>query len=212
MELNRTIVFSPRKYTDDTWATSYTVKSGDRMQKIASTQDVTWELLCRINGMTDPRKLRAGQTLKILKGPFHAVVSKKDFTIDLYLGAPSGAGSMFITQFIVGLGQDDSTPLGTWMVKPQSKLKNPTYYNPREDGERIVHADDPKNPLGDYWLGLVGIDGHAVGKESYGIHGTIEPDSIGKMASLGCIRLLNENIAQVFDMLVETKSTVVVTE
>ncbi len=212
MDLNKTIVFSPRKYTDDTWASSYTVKSGDRMQKIANQYDVTWELLCRINGMTDPRKLRAGQTLKTLKGPFHAIVSKQNFTIDLYLGAPGGAGSMFVTQFSVGLGKDDGTPLGTWMVKPQSKLKNPTYYNPREEGDRIVHADDPQNPLGEYWLGLVGIDGHAVGKESYGIHGTIEPDTIGKMASLGCIRLLNENVAQVFDMLVETKSTVVVTD
>jgi lipoprotein-anchoring transpeptidase ErfK/SrfK len=209
-ELNKTIVFSPRKFTDDTWAGTYVVQSGDRLQKIANTHSVTWELLCRINGMTDPRKLRAGQTLKLLKGPFHGIVSKSGFTLDLYLGAPGGPGSMYVTTFPVGLGKDDSTPLGTWMVKPESKLKNPTYYNPREEGDRIVQADDPQNPLGEYWLGLVGIDGHAVGKESYGIHGTIEPDSIGKMASLGCIRLVNENVAQVFDMFVETKSTVVV--
>ena len=211
-ELNKTIVFSPRKFNDDVWATTYTVKSGDVMQKIARSNDVTWELLCRINGMSDPRKLRVGQTLKLVKGPFHAIVSKGRFTLDLYLGAPGGPNSLFVTSFPVGLGKDDSTPLGTWMVKPESKLKNPTYYNPREEGDRIVQADDPKNPLGEFWLGLVGIDGGAVGKESYGIHGTIEPESIGKMASLGCIRMVNENVEQVFNMLVETKSTVVVTD
>lgn len=212
MEINKTVVFSPRRFADDTWASSYVVKSGDRLAKVASTNDVTWEFICKINGMSDPRKLRAGQTLKLVKGPFHAVVSKSTFTMDLYLGGPGSPGSLYVTSFPVGLGSNDSTPTGTWEIKPQSKLRNPTYYSPKEEGERIIAADDPKNPLGEYWMGLVGTDGHAVGKESYGIHGTIEPDSIGKMASMGCIRLVNDNVAQVFDMMVEGKSTVVVKE
>jgi LysM repeat protein len=212
MEINKTIVFSPRRFADDVWAGSYVVKPGDHLQKIAGKHDVTWEFLCRINGMSDPRKLRAGQTLKLIKGPFHATVSKSAFMMDVYLGAPGGPGSLYVTSFPVGLGTDDSTPTGTWEIKPQSKLRNPTYYNPKEEGDRIVAADDPKNPLGEFWMGLVGTDGHAVGKESYGIHGTIEPDSIGKMASLGCIRLLNEDVGQVFDMMVEVKSTVLVKE
>jgi lipoprotein-anchoring transpeptidase ErfK/SrfK len=209
-EISKTLVFSPRRFPEDALQTTYIVKSGDRMAKIADEYDIPWELLCKINNLSDPRKMRAGQTLKIIKGPFHAVVSKGAFTLDIYLGAPGGPGSTFVTTFGVGLGKDDSTPTGTWEVKPQSKLRNPTYYSTREDGPRIIAADDPKNPLGEYWLGLTGVDGHAVGKESYGIHGTIEPDSIGKMSSLGCIRMLNENVAQVFDMLVETKSHVVV--
>jgi lipoprotein-anchoring transpeptidase ErfK/SrfK len=73
-----------------------------------------------------------------------------------------------------------------------------------------IEADDPKNPLGEFWIGLEGVDGNAVGQESYGIHGTIEPDSIGKMASLGCIRMLNDDVAVLYEMLVEGKSIVVV--
>ena len=88
------------------------------------------------------------------------------------------------------------------------KLKNPTYYSPR--GEGVIQSGDPKNPLGKFWIGLSGIDGHAVGKESYGIHGTIDPDSIGKMASMGCIRMRNEDVAVVYEMLVEGKSLVTV--
>lgn len=47
---------------------------------------------------------------------------------------------------------------------------------------------------------------------SYGIHGTIDPDSIGKQSSLGCIRLHTDDIAMVYDMLVEGKSMVVLKE
>ena len=93
-------------------------------------------------------------------------------------------------------------------VGRESKLKNPAYYSPR--GEGVIAADDPKNPLGEFWIGLTGVDGHAVGKLSYGIHGTIDPDSIGKQSSMGCIRMHNEDVAQVFQLLIEGKSTVTV--
>jgi lipoprotein-anchoring transpeptidase ErfK/SrfK len=207
-EISKTVVFSSKRFADDEFGGSYSVQSGESLQKIARQHDVTWELLCRLNGLSDPRRLRAGATIKVLKGPMHAVVSKSKFTMDIYFGSPGGPDSMYVTTFGVGLGRDDSTPTGKWMVEPQRKIKNPVYYSPR--GEGIIDADDPKNPLGEYWLGLTGIDGHAVGKMSYGIHGTIEPASIGKQASMGCIRMHNEDVAQVFELLVEGKSTVAV--
>ena len=74
----------------------------------------------------------------------------------------------------------------------------------------MLAANDPKNPLGGYWMGLVGLEGDAVGKNSYGIHGTIEPDSIGKQASMGCIRLGHDDIALLFDLLVDGKSNVMI--
>lgn len=206
--INATVVFSSRRFPDDEFGGVYNVKPRDVLQKIAAENDVTWELLCRLNGLSDPRKLRAGQAIKLVKGPVNALISKKDFTLELYIGTPGEAGSVYLTSFPVGLGKDDSTPKGTWMVEPHNKLKNPAYYGPR--GEGVIAADDPKNPLGEYWIGLSGIDGHAAGKKSYGIHGTIDPSSIGKMESMGCIRLKNEDAAQVYEMLVEGKSTVVV--
>ena len=45
---------------------------------------------------------------------------------------------------------------------------------------------------------------------SYGIHGTIDPDSIGKQSSMGCIRMKADDIAVVYDMMVEGKSMVLV--
>lgn len=206
--INQTIVFSKRVFTDDEFGGSYTVRSGDNLTKIAKTHNLTWEMLARINGISDPRRLRAAATLKVLRGPFHAVVYKGAYRMDVYLGAPGGKGSMYVCSFAVGLGSDDSTPIGSWKVKAGEKLKNPTYYSPRGGG--IIHADDPANPLGERWIALAGVDGEAVGKESYGIHGTIEPESIGKSQSLGCIRLHNADVELLFDLLVEEHSTVII--
>ena len=207
-EINQTVVFSPKLASGDAFASSYTVKSGELLRSIADRFDVPWELLARLNNMPDPRKLRAGQSLKVVTGPFHAVVSKRRYTMDVYLGSPGERGSLYVRSFDVGLGADDSTPTGSWIVETHKKIKNPTYFSPR--GEGVIAADDPKNPLGERWIGLTGIDGQAVGKQSYGIHGTIEPDSIGKQASMGCIRMRNEDVELMFDMMTEGKSVVVV--
>ena len=87
-------------------------------------------------------------------------------------------------------------------------MKNPAWTNPRTN----EHFDgyDTKNPLGGHWIALKGEEGDAIGKTSYGIHGTIEPESIGKQASMGCIRLNVEDIKQVYDMVTEGKSRVLV--
>lgn len=208
-EMSKTLVFSSRRLTGDPWIISHLVEPGEVLAKLGSMNGLTASFLQQINNITDARKLRAGYSIKIVKGPFYAVVTKHAFTMDLYLGAPGGAGSMYVTTYRVGLGTDDSTPTGTWIVEPGKKLPHPTYYPPAGQGP-VIEADDPKNPLGKYWIGLKGIDGQSVGRASYGIHGTIEPESIGKQASLGCIRLLNQDVAQVFALLVEGKSTVVV--
>jgi lipoprotein-anchoring transpeptidase ErfK/SrfK len=208
-DLNETIIFSPRKFPQDEYGGVYPVKPGEQMKKIAENYDLTWQLLARINALSDPRKMRSGVSLKVIKGPFNVVVNKKAFTMDIYLGStPGQPGSMYVRSYPVGLGREDSTPSGTWLVELHHKILNPTYYSPR--GEGVIDSNDPKNPLGHRWIGLAGVDGHAVGAQSYGIHGTIDPDSIGKQASMGCIRMHNEDVEVVFDLLAEGKSMVIV--
>jgi LysM repeat protein len=209
-EISQTTVFGRKAFANDRFASSYTVKGGDSLSKIAEPHDIAWEFIGRINNV-DAKHLRAGASIKIIEGPFFAVVHKRQFLMDIYLGGlPGDKNSMYVTSYSVGLGRDDSTPLGTWVIEPQHKLKHPTYYSPH--GEGVIPADDPKNPLGGYWIGLTGTDGDALGKMSYGIHGTIEPDSIGKQSSMGCIRLKADDIAMVYDLMVEGKSLVKVQE
>jgi len=207
-DINAVVVFSSKRFADDELGGTFSVPQGGVLEKIANRYDVSAELLMRINGITDPTKLQAGKDIKINKGPINAVVDKSDFTLELWLGEPDSKSGTYVTSYPVGLGKDDGTPTGVWAV--QDKLPNPAYYSPR--GEGVIDADDPKNPLGEHWIGLSGTDGHAVGKQSYGIHGTIDPSSIGKSESMGCIRLTNENVAKVYEVLKEGKSTVTVRE
>ena len=206
--INQTLVYSQRLFVADPYCTAYVVRPGDSLSKIATAHQTTWELLARVNHL-DPRRLRAGATIKVVHGPFFAVVRKKAFAMDVYLGGlPGQTGSMYVQTFDVGLGKDDSTPTGTWAIEAHAKLKHPTYYPP--EGGQPIEADDPANPLGGYWIALTGVDGQAVGRTSYGIHGTIDQTSIGKQASMGCIRLRAADIALVFDLMVEGQSKVVV--
>ena len=178
----------------------YTIQPGDTLGKIAKKYKVSDDLLARVNNIQNKNMIRAGWRLKTVVGPFRAVVDKKAHRLDVYLG------NTFVKQYPVGLGEHSSTPTGEWQVG--TKLKNPTYYPPRSG--KIIAADDPENPLGERWIGLIGTKGAALGQHRYGVHGTIEPESIGKDASLGCIRMFNEDVEELYDMLIEKHSTVTV--
>ena len=101
----------------------------------------------------------------------------------------------------VGLGAANGTPEGRFRVKPGSKLLNPEWIHP-VTGQRY-EADDPANPIGEHWLGLEGIEAGNASLLGYGIHGTIENDSIGQNMSLGCVRLLKDDVALVWESLAD---------
>jgi L,D-transpeptidase ErfK/SrfK len=88
--------------------------------------------------------------------------------------------------FSVAVGKQTSpSPEGTFTVK--SRLANPTYYH-----KGTVVAPGPENPLGSRWMGL--------SEKGYGIHGTNAPNSIGKAASHGCIRMGKKDLEELFAM------------
>jgi len=195
-------IFGNRIYKDDPFVKRYTIAPGDSLAKIAKRYSITADFLAAINNIVDKNRIRAGQALKVVQGPLHARIHKKTYRMDIYLQ------NTFVRHFAVGLGRDDSTPTGEWIVG--TKLENPTYYPPR--GGAIVTADDPENPLGERWIELKGIKGEAVGQQRYGIHGTNEPDSIGQSASMGCVRMHNADVEEVYTYLVPKKSHVLVTD
>ncbi len=71
------------------------------------------------------------------------------------------------------------------------KTPEPPWFPP---GRSMVPYGDPENPLGTRWIGLDGSNG-------LGIHGTWAPESVGSMASDGCIRLANDNVEQLFEII-----------
>lgn len=200
VQLANQISLSPARVSGDPHSVTYVVKKGDSLRKIAKAHKITDDLIARANNLRNKSRIREGARLKIPKGPFRAVVHKQTYTMDVFLD------DILVRNYKVGLGEHDSTPTGTWRIK--NKLMNPTYFPPR--GGKVIQADDPENPLGEHWLGLEGIAGEAKDQLRYGMHGTNEPDSIGKDMSLGCIRLHNEDVAELFTMLVVGHSHVVV--
>ncbi|MCL5934985.1 MAG: L,D-transpeptidase family protein [Bacillota bacterium] len=69
------------------------------------------------------------------------------------------------------------------------KTSTPT---PAGDYNVVNKVTQPGGVLGSRWLGL-NIPGG-----NYGIHGTNNPSSIGKLVSLGCIRMHNHNVEELF--------------
>jgi len=158
----------------------YDVQTGDTLDRVAQLYKVPWQLLAKINSVADPNQLRAGEKLKVVQGPFDAVVNMRSRHLTMMLGG------RFAGRFAIGIGAEQTTPEGEFTVK--TKTPNPTYYGP----DRVVDASDPSNPLGKYWIGL---DDHL------GIHGTNDPASISQADSRGCIRLSPVDIEDVYDMM-----------
>jgi LysM repeat protein len=198
--LAEALLFSRASNTGDPLVLAYTVAPGDTLNTIAARHRISDDLLARINAIGEPQRLRAGHRLKIVQGPFRAVIDKSDHRMDLLVG------DVFIAAYRVGLGVNGGTPTGNWVVS--TKVTNPDWTDPVTS--RHYPADDPANPIGERWIGLEGVSGEALGKVGFGIHGTIDPASIGQNQSMGCIRMSAEDVARVYDLLVERHSQVVV--
>lgn len=63
----------------------YMVQAGERLEAIAKKYDVPWQLLAKINGITSADQLQPGQQLKVMRGPFSAIVdiSQRKMTLML---------------------------------------------------------------------------------------------------------------------------------
>jgi LysM repeat protein len=208
-QINDLLVFSPRVVPGDPLARTYEIQGGDILSRIARDESIRtdWRLLLRLNNIADARRIRVGQKIKLLQGPFHAEIFKSTYRIDFYADTQDSSGNrLYICSRPCGLGEYDSTPVGGFKVRSASKLVNPHWVNPRT-GERF-DADDPNNPIGERWIGLEGTDEGTSGLLGYGIHGTIDPGSIGGQESMGCVRLLPDDVALAYELLVVERSTV----
>jgi len=111
-----------------------------------------------------------------------------------------------VAMFTVTTGsQHDPLPLGDWGITTISR--NPHFnYNPDlfwdadSDDTKQRLPPGPNGPVGVVWIDLT--------KEHYGIHGTPEPQTIGRTQSHGCVRLTNWDAARLAQM-VDTSTKVV---
>ncbi len=203
MDLSADWLFSRKILENDPLCVAHRVEPGEYLANIARDNKVPHEIIEKINRISDPTRVPAGATIKLVHGPFHAKVYLESKTLDLYLQ------NTFVKTYRIGIGQQGrDTPTGLWRVKPNGKLERAPWPDP--DTGKILHFGEPGYALGERWIGLDGIKGPCEGRTGFGIHGTNEPESIGKASSRGCIRLLNEDVIELYDMLSNGVSEVVV--
>ena len=88
------------------------------------------------------------------------------------------------------------SPVGTFKVV--NRIPNPVWYTQGA----VVPPESPENVLGTRWLGI--------DKQGYGIHGTTEPEAVGKQVTAGCVRMRNPDVEELFDIIpVGTEVTIV---
>lgn len=171
-----TVIYSRQNYLEP----AYRVQPGETLQQIADRYDVPWQLLAKINGIREPDRLAPGQELKVVRGPFNAVIHLDRYELTLMLHG------RYAGRFPIGIGQDQPVMTGLQLVK--DKMMNPTYYG----SGQVIDADDPNNPLGERLIGL---------GSRLSLHGTNDPQGIGRTGGPGTIRLSNRDIEDVFDIL-----------
>lgn len=158
----------------------YAVRPGDSLQAIAKRYGTTVDLLRRMNDKDPGRDdLYAGERLKVCTARFSIVVDKSDNTLALLAdGVPARI-------YPVGTGKKGSTPAGDFRIT--LKQEKPEWFRP---GGGVVPYGDPGNLLGTRWM--------AIDCPGYGIHGTWEPETIGRQASAGCVRMLNRDVEELY--------------
>lgn len=108
-------------------------------------------------------------------------------------------GSLAVVTYPVGVGAEDRpTPEG--LMRVERKVTRPTWHVPVSIAKAHLKKGDPlpatvlpgpQNPLGEYALYL--------SAQSYLIHGTNKPASIGLRATNGCVRLYPEDVKRLYE-------------
>lgn len=117
-------------------------------------------------------------------------------TLDVYDGSTN-----LVARFPCSIGTlASSRPVGSLEVTTVAEAANytfdparfPTSPEARVGTGKLTLQPGPNNPVGTTWIGL--------NRDGYGIHGTPDPEKIGRTTSLGCFRLSNWNVQKLVKM------------
>jgi len=186
-DLNIKIIFSGMTLPKETQI--YEVKKGDTLEKIAKEFNTTVGLIKKSNNLKS-NLIRVNQRFRIWTQEFSCIVDKSQNILILK------SGEEIVKTYSVSTGANNSTPVGTFKVI--NKLISPVWYK----SGAVVLPESPDNILGTRWLGF--------DLTGYGIHGTTQPETIGKQITQGCVRMLNKDVEEIYILLpVGTEVTII---
>ncbi|MEE3003817.1 MAG: L,D-transpeptidase family protein [Pseudomonadota bacterium] len=176
------------------------LRDKETLSSLARRNDLGYDELIQANPSVDLENIHVGDVLVIPSSHLLLEQPKKDIVVNL----PERRlyhhlkGKLKIKTYPVGVGELGwSTPLGKMTII--GKRRDPHWYVPKsvlEKNEKEgitlprVVAPGPDNPLGTRAMRL--------SSPSYLIHGTNEPDGVGKRSTAGCISLYPEDIINLY--------------
>jgi lipoprotein-anchoring transpeptidase ErfK/SrfK len=98
------------------------------------------------------------------------------------------AGQVLMYAPVTTGSEHDPLPIGTWKVTgvqrdPKFHYNPELFWDAGASDAKTTIAAGPNNPVGVVWIDI--------SRPHYGLHGTPEPATIGKVTSHGCVRLTN---------------------
>lgn len=180
---------------------SYLVNTDESLPEIARRYDLGYGEITAANPGVDPFIPRPGHRIVLPTEWILPDVPIRDGIVvniaEMRLFFFSHDRPEIVTTFPIGIGdQGKETPVGTFTVI--EKIRDPAWYVPESIRKEqpdlpAVVPPGPENPMGSHALRL--------SKRTVLIHGTNRPWGIGSRVSHGCIRLYQEDIAQLFGMI-----------
>ena len=164
--------------------TNHIVKSGEYLSSIAKKNKTSVDSIKKINNLSRDT-IKKGARLRIDKSDYLIKVDISDNILTLF--RVFDGKTNFVKYYQVGTGREDNTPRGTFKVN--LKQKKPTWYKP---GGTPIPFGSKENELGTRWMGI--------DCAGFGIHGTWKPESVGKPSSAGCVRMLNKDVEELYDI------------
>ncbi len=177
----------------------YLVPGKTNLGLLAAEKGVKFTVVARRNHLKDPYRLKPGMVLRI--NTAHIVPAELDN--GLVINLPEllmyhFEKGVYQRCYSLALGKPTwQTPTGTYKI--EDKRTNPTWNVPpsiqdemEEEGLEVREKvpPGPKNPLGHYYM--------ETSASGIGIHATNNPYSIGRYVSHGCIRMLPDEMVQLY--------------
>jgi lipoprotein-anchoring transpeptidase ErfK/SrfK len=188
------------------------MKYGSFLELIAERYHSAEDFLKKLNLGTDMEKLKVGDTVKVPNvlpfkiedlhegfAPVNPAFAKRKIYIDtkerfllIY------DDKQLVAEFPITPGSSTlPAPMGLWKILGIATL--PTFRHDEGVLNHGVKSDQffnlppgPNNPVGVLWMGL--------NKPHVGVHGTNNPETIGRAASHGCIRTANWDAARIKEL------------
>ena len=177
-ELNVKRMESPEITVD---SFEYAVEKGDSLFAIAKKFNTTVSMIKKLN-QTVSDVIYAGQKLKVNASKFSIMIDKSQNVLVL-----KKDGEPFKT-YTVATGKEGCTPVGIFKIV--DKMVSPPWTSPKGV---IIQPGSPDYELGERWMGL--------SAKGFGIHGTKDESSIGKYVTAGCVRMHNDDVMELYDII-----------